>query len=543
MGVLDDLHRAREEYRRREWISAYRELSGLDETDLTAEDFVALATSAFLLGHYNDCVLALQRAYHEALEHQDELAAVRAAYWLTTVLRQGSEPAIAGGWLSRAQRLLDDLDGDDVVERGYVLDQVAYGHIMKGEFPEALDLAPKVTAYGRRFGDPDLVATGLHMEARLTIFTGHVADGLRLLDEAMTYVLAGEVSPVYSGIIYCSSIEACQQIAEYSRMREWTHALTTWCDSQPGLVPFTGQCAVHRGQLMRLHGAYHEAVAELEHAADRYAAEGATQAIGQASYERAEALRLLGAYDEARQAYGEAATHGHPAQPGRALLWFECGRHDTAVAAVHRLLAEWQDPVHRSHLLPAAVEVLVGTGEADAATPLARELEEIATSFDCVGLHAAAAFALAQVALARQDAASALSEGRRATEGWARLDAPYETSRSRMLVARALRMLGDEESALADLTAARDTFAALGTKPTMREATELLGGGETPGGLSPRETEVLRLVASGKSNPEIAAHLVLSEKTVARHLSNIFGKLEVGSRTAAAAFAYEHHLV
>lgn len=544
MGVLDDLHRAREAYERREWISAYRALSDLEPAELTARDFVALATSAFLVGRRNDCVQALQRAYQDAVGHDDSLTAVRAAYWLTTVLRKSGEPAIASGWLSRAERLLDDLDdGHDVVERGYLFDLIAFGHIMKGEIAEALVVAPRVTEYGRRFGDPDLTAVGLHMEARLAIFTGRVANGLRLLDEAMASVVAGEVSPIYSGIIYCSSIEACQQISEYSRMREWTHALTTWCGVQPGLVPFTGQCAVHRGQLMRLHGAYHDAVAELEHAAARYAEEGGAQAVGQAFYEQGEALRLLGTYDDARHAYEKAAGQGHPAQPGRALLWSESGRRDAAVAAVRRLLTEWQDPVHRAQALPAAVDVLIEAGETEEAAPLAEQLAEIATAFGCTGLDAAARYATARVALARGDAESALSGGRLATEGWARLHAPYEAARGRILVGRALRMLGDEESALADLTAARDVLVELGARPAAREANGLLGAGEAPGGLSPREIEVLRLVAAGLSNPGIARHLVLSEKTVARHLSNIFAKLDVGSRTAAAAFAYEHHLV
>ncbi|MBE1875422.1 LuxR family transcriptional regulator [Myceligenerans pegani] len=549
MGVLDDLHRAREAYQRRDWIVAYRALSGLDRTEpdrteLTAGDFVALATSAFLLGRRNDSVQALQRAYQHAVGHHDARTAARAAYWLTMILNTGGEPAIAGGWLSRGRRLLDDLDGgDDVVERGYLLQQVALGHVMKGEIAEALEVTPQVTAYGRRFADPDLTAMGLHMEARLAIFTGRVPDGLRMLDEAMASVVAGEVSAVYSGVIYCSCIEACQEISEFSRMREWTHALSTWCDAQPGLVPFTGQCAVHRGQLMRLHGAFRDAVAELDRAAARYTEEGGSQAVGQAFYEQAEALRLLGEYDAAHLAYEKASGQGHPAQPGRALLWFERGRRDAALAAVRRLLTEWQDPVHRSRALPAAVDVLVGSDEAGEAAPLAEELSGIATAFDCTGLRAAACYALAQVALARGDAEPALAEGRRAAEGWSRLEAPYELARSRVLVGRALRLLGDEESARSDLAAARDAFAGLAARPAQRAAAELLGDGERPGGLSPREIEVLRLVATGRSNVEIAGQLVLSEKTVARHLSNIFAKLDVGSRTAAAAFAYEHRLV
>ena len=540
--MLDDLHQARETYERREWVAAYRALSDLDDAHLQADDFAALAITAFLLGHRNDCIQALQRAYQAELEEDDTLGAVRAAYWLAITLWQGGEVAIGNGWLARGQRLLEHIE-EDVVERGYLLERATFGHIAKGEFAEAAAAAPRVTEYGRRFGDPDLTAMGLHIEGRLTIFSGHVADGLRLLDEAMVWVLAGEVSPILSGVIYCSCVEACQQVSDFGRMGEWTHALTIWCDSQPGLVAFTGQCAVHRGQLMRLHGAFHDAISELEHAAARYAAAGGNPAVGQAHYERGEALRITGENDAAEAAYTEAATYGHPAQPGRALLWLARGRSDAASAAIHRVVAEVQDPVHRSQLLPTAVDVLVTVGELEEAASLADQLGGFGSAFGCSALQAAGEYARASVALARADAEDALAAARGAADAWARLSAPYEGARCRVLIGRALRLIGDAESAVAELAEARRAFARLGAAPAEHEVAVLLGDARVPGGLSPRELEVLRLVAAGKSNPEIAAALVLSGKTVSRHLSNIFAKLDVGSRTAAAAFAFEHHLV
>jgi DNA-binding NarL/FixJ family response regulator len=542
MSVVDDLHRAREAYERREWVAAYRALSDLDDTHLQADDFAALAITAFLLGHRNDCVQALQRAYQAELEENDTVGAVRAAYWLAMTLWQGGEAAISNGWLARGERLLERVD-EDVVERGYLLERATFGHIANGQFAEAAAAAPRVTEYGRRFGDPDLTAMGLHIEGRMTIFSGQVADGLRLLDEAMVWVLAGEVSPILSGVIYCSCVEACQQISDFGRMGEWTHALTIWCDSQPGLVAFTGQCAVHRGQLMRLHGAYRDAISELEHAAGRYAAAGGSPAVGQAHYERGEALRIRGEYDAAEAAYTEAAEYGHPAQPGRALLWLARGRPDAASAAIHRVVAEVQDPVHRSQMLPTAVEVLVEVGEIEDAASLADQLCGFGSTFGCTALQAAGEYARASVAIARAEAEDALAAARSGADAWARLSAPYEVARCRVLIGRALRLLGDAESAVADLAEARRAFAGLGAAPAEHDVTVLLGDARAPGGLSPREIEVLRLVSAGKSNPEIAAALVLSEKTVARHLSNIFAKLDVRSRTAAAAFAFEHHLV
>jgi DNA-binding NarL/FixJ family response regulator len=542
MGVVDDLHRAREAYERRDWVSAYRTLSDVEGTDLEAGDFAALATTAYLLGQRNDCIQALQRAYQASLDHGEELTAVRFALWLATVLFEGGEPAIGSGWVARAQRRLEEVDGD-VVERGYLLNLQGFSQIMKGRLAEAGALAPQVTGYGRRFHDPDLLAVGLNLEGRLAIYTGRVAEGLRTLEEAMVGVLAGEVSPLFSGQVYCSAIEACQEVADLGRAGEWTHALTTWCESQPGLVAFTGQCAVHRGQLMRLHGAYADALAELDRAAARYAAAGGHPAVGLACYERGETHRLRGEYDAAGAAYDEATTHGHPAQPGRALMWLGQSRVEEAVATSRRLLAEVADPVHRSGLLPAVVEVFVAAGDVEAAVAAVAELAELAGSFGCSGLLAAASGAAAQVALVQGDAATALLAARVGLDGWARLEAPYEEARCRVLLGRALRLLGDEASAVGELTEARRTFAELGAAPAEREAVTLLGRADAPGGLSPREVEVLRLVAAGRSNAEIAAALFLSEKTVARHLSNIFTKLDVGSRTAAAAFAYEHRLV
>ncbi len=541
MGVIEDLHRARQAYERREWVAAYRALSDLDETELEAEDFAALATTAYLLGQRNDCVQALQRAYQAGLAADDRPAAVRAAYLLTITLWQAGELAVGSGWHARAARLLGELE-DDVAERGYLCDSEMMGHILNGEFAEAFPLAPRITEYGRRFGEPDLLALGLHAEGRLMLYSGRVADGLERMDEALAGVMAGEVTPVTAGRVYCSTIEACQEVSDFGRADEWTRALTTWCAAQPGLVAFTGQCATHRGQLLRLHGAYADALEELDRSVERYLAIGGDPAIGQAHYELGETHRLRGEYGAAEAAYDNAAEHGHPSQPGRALLWLAQRRRDAATAAVRRLLAERQDPVHRSQVLAAAVEVLVSAGETEAAVPLGDELCEVGATFGCSALKAAGQQAVALLALAGGAAEPALRAARRAADVWSRLSAPYEVARSRMLVGRALRQLGDEESAVADLAAARKAFADLGARPAEREAAALLGEEQAPGGLSPREVEVIRLVAAGKSNSAIAEQLVLSERTVARHLSNIFGKLDVDSRTAAAAFAYEHHL-
>ncbi|MGE5829565.1 MAG: helix-turn-helix transcriptional regulator [Micromonosporaceae bacterium] len=541
MGVVDDLQRARAAYDRRDWLAAYGGLSEVGAAELTAEDYSRLATAAYLVGRRNDCIQALQRAYQVYIDSGAVLAAARAAFWLALVLLTSGETAIGGGWVGRAQRLLSDIDGD-VVERGYMLVHVMFRHISANDFIPAAEVAEQVTDYGRRFADPDLIAMGLNAQGRMEIYNGRVPQGLTLLDEAMVGVAAGEVSTIFAGNVYCSMIEACQEIADFDRAARWTSLLTTWCDQQPGLIPFTGQCAVHRGQIMRLHGAFEEALAEFDLAMHRYREADALDAAGLALAERGDLLRIRGDLAGATAAYEAAVNFGYDPQPGLALLWLAQGRSVAAAAAVRRLLGEIGDAVRRSRLLPAAVEVLLADGRAEDAAGLADELESIAVSFDCPSVRARADHARGQVALSAGDATEALSLLRRERGVWERLGARYEVARCRVLLGRALRALGDEESAVTELSAARRTLAELGAAPAEHEAAALIRP-TLPRGLTEREVEVLRLVAAGKTNPEIAAHLVLSEKTVGRHLSNIFYKIDVTTRTAAAAFAYENRLI
>jgi ATP/maltotriose-dependent transcriptional regulator MalT len=337
-------------------------------------------------------------------------------------------------------------------------------------------------------------------------------------------------------------IEACQEIADFDRAARCTSMLTAWCDQQPGLVPFTGQCAVHRGQIMRAQGAFEEALIEFDLAVGRYRDSEALGAAGLAMAERGDVLRLQGDLQGATAAYDKAVAFGHEPQPGLALLWLAQGRTAAAVAAVRRLLREAGDPVRRSRLLPAAVDVLLAGGEAETAGELAAELGSLGDSFGCPSVQARADHARAALAIAAGDPSAALPLLRRARGVWERLDARYDAARCRVLLGRALRALGDEQSAVNELTAARQALAELGARPAEQEAATLIRP-TLPYGLTEREVEVLRLVATGKTNPEIAAQLFLSEKTVSRHLSNIFTKVNVTTRTAAAALAYEHQLL
>jgi DNA-binding CsgD family transcriptional regulator len=500
------------------------------------------AQSSFLLGRRDDAVDLYQRAFRVCQDSSDPAGGLACAFHLSMIFGTTGEPALASGWTTRAERLLEELE-PDAAEAGYVSFLSMYRHLGAGEWGAAAERADATADAGRRHGNRDLEALGLVAGGRIAIYTGRAAEGLTRLDEAMAAVTAGEVSPEVFGNVYCIAIEGCQEISALDRVVEWTSALQRWCDSQPGLVAFTGQCSVHRGQVMRQRGAWAEALDEFTRAGERYRIAKSPDAIGQAEGERGDVLRMQGEYAAAEAAYQRAGEHGFDPQPGLALLWLARGSQDAAAAAVRRLVAEAGNPPGKCRLLPAAVDVLLAVDAVDEARAVAADLDHLASAVGSAGLLALSAYASGAVELAAGDASGALPYLRKARQLWTRVECPYEVARVRLLTGRALTALGDEESARQELTAAQTTFRDLGAAPAAEEVTRLLSPADLPAGLTAREVEVLRLVASGRSNTQIAAELVLSEKTVARHLSNIFGKLDVGSRTAAAAYAFEHGLV
>ena len=549
MGVVGDLASAREAYERRDWAVAYERLSGAQSAGpLAGADLVRWGTAAFLLGRSDDAVRAFQRAHTAYLADGDLPAALRSGFWTGLVLALKGEWAMAGGWIARGWRLAEELP-ESAAERGFLMLPQAVQAAMAGNFETASATAAEVERIGRTCGEPDLVAGGLATHGRALIYLGEVQKGLSLMDEAIVAISAGEVSPIMAGMHYCSMIEACQELSEFARARQWTSALSRWCDTQPNLLPFTGQCAVHRGQLMRVEGAFDEAIEEFALARRRYEQAGEVYAAGLAIYERGEVLRAKGQHEQAEAAFTEASATGFEPQPGLALLWVEQGRGDAAVAALTRCLAEARDVVHRAHLLPAVVEARLAAGDIEGARAAAGELTEAAAATGCASTRARAAAARAAVTLAVGEAVESLAQAREALRLWDGIDAPIDAAKARVLVARALRDLGDDASAQLEAAAAARVFRDRGAAPDLATAEALMrtpagpAPGPLPSGLTAREVEVLRLVARGLSNPQIARELYLSEKTVARHLSNIFGKIEVSSRTAAAAFAFEHQLL
>ncbi|HWH23285.1 MAG TPA: LuxR C-terminal-related transcriptional regulator [Candidatus Limnocylindria bacterium] len=511
---------------------------------LEAEDLDLLATSASMLGREEDYLQALERGYQARLDAGETERAVRCAFWIGVSLARRGEIGRAGGWLGRAQRLLEQ-EQRDCVEHGYLLIPAMFQQAAAGDWEAATATAARVARIAERFGDQDLLALVGHEQGRILIRQGRVPQGLALLDEAMVAATAGELSPIVTGIVYCGVILACQEAWELRRAQEWTAALTTWCEQQPEMVAFTGRCLLHRAEVMQVRGAWREALHEARRAVERSAQSSNHAAAGEACYRQGEVHRLRGQLAAAEESYREASRWGREPQPGLALLRLARGDDEAALSAIRRVAAETTQPSARAGLLPAYVEVMLALGDVEQARSACVELEEIAEGSASAMLDATAASARGSVELAADAVPAALVALRRAWQAWQELEVPYEAARARVLVGLACRALGDEEAAGLELEAARSTFEQLGAAPEVARVDALTtrAGPADAHRLTPRELEVLRLVAAGQSNREIAAALVISEHTVARHLQNMFAKLGVSSRTAAGAYAFEHGLV
>ena len=543
--MANTLDRGRQAFGRRAWEEAFTHLSAADrESTLDGEDLERLATSAYLLGRDAECADLWARAHHAHLGHGSRERAVRCAYWLAVGLLERGESAQGGGWIARGRRLLGE-GGLDCVEQGYLLLPAAIQSIDEGDNAGAGATFARAAEIGERFGDADLVALARHGQGRALIRLGKPAEGVALLDEAMVAVTAGEVSPIVAGDVYCGVISGCQELFDWRRAQEWTTALARWCDAQPDLVAYRGQCLVRRAEILQLRGAWQDALGEARRASERLSQPAGQPGIGTAFYQEGELHRLRGDFAAAEDAYRRAGELSRRPQPGLAQLRLAQGQVAAAAAAVRRLLDETQDRRIRSRILAAAVEIELAVRDVGAARTAAGELSAIAGELGAPFLTAASDQATGAVLLAEGDIRAALAALGRAASSWQDLEVPYEAARARVLIGLACRALGDEGAAAMELDAARAVFQRLGAAPDAARVEQLsrAGPASVADGLTAREVQVLRHVAAGRSNRAIADELHISEKTVARHLSNIFVKLGLSSRAAATAYAYRHDLV
>jgi DNA-binding CsgD family transcriptional regulator len=536
------LERGLDAFAKQRWTEAVDALTEADARDgLDADDLERLATAALLIGRETGIDTAT-RAHEAFLEVGDDAGAARAAAWIGMHFMQMGELARSAGWLARAERIVRS-NSDAESAGGMLLIPQALTALYGGDASSAFRAFEQALEIGERFHDRDTIALARLGIGELKIRLGEVDAGFALFDEVMVAVTAGELSPVPSGIAYCSVIGVCQLAYDFSRAREWTVALDHWCSDRPDMVMFSGECQMRRAELYRLHGAWPDAVAAARAGLVR-ARRGDRIAIHGAWYEQGEVRRLRGETDAAEESYHRAAETGIAPEPGLALLRLAQGKAKLAQSFI-RDAAAAADPATRRRMLPALIEIELAMRDVAAARQAVDELTATRPGARMPMLQAVIDGCDGAVLLEEGDARSALVRLRSSWTLWQELEAPYEAARCRVLVARACRALGDEDSAAMELDAARAVFADLGAAPDLARLDTLARSAANAafGPLTAREVEVVRLVAAGMTNRAIARELYLSEKTVAHHLSNVFGKLGLASRAAATAYAYEHALV
>jgi ATP/maltotriose-dependent transcriptional regulator MalT len=521
------------------WLELYQELSARGPAGLDAAELEALAEAAWWLCRTGESIAARHRAHAAFRRAGDDRGAARTAARLFHDHFYRGEAAVAVGWLRRGFRHVERDPG--CREHGWLECARAELHLHQGPLDRAAGHAATAVEVARAHGDADLAAIGMQLQGRALVADGAVDKGLALLDEAMTFVLAGELAPLYTGWVYCSVILACRDLADLRRAGEWTEAARRWCRQLPATTPYSqGLCRIYRGEVLALRGEWDEAEAELRRARDELLPHKPGGAA-EASYGIGEVLRRRGDLAAAEQAFLAAQREGWDPQPGLALLRLTQGRVEAAAAALRSTLAAppLVDRFARARLLAAQVDVSIAAGSLEVAREAARELAVVEETLASPVVSATAATAAGALRLAEGDPAGALEQLRPAVAGWRDLGLPYEEARARLLCGAAAAMLGDQEGGRVEIEAARAGFERLGAATDARRAAALLQGRPPRRLLTDREVEVLRLVASGSSNRDIAHALHLSEHTVARHMQNVFAKLGVSSRAAAISSAIE----
>ncbi|MFI6007578.1 LuxR C-terminal-related transcriptional regulator [Streptomyces sp. NPDC051243] len=548
-AAADTLRRARDAAAREAWAEAYRLLGGVDPARLTPDDCAAFADAAWWTSRIDESVVQRMRAYSGYVATGAARQAALMAWLLFYEHQLAGRTAVAAGWLRRARAQLRS--EPECVEQCYLAWVDAEAAQERGAFDEAMASARRMAGIARRCGSPDLLAMSVQAQVGVLVAQGRLRDGLDLLDDAMCSAMAGELSSFFTGWTYCLGLQQAMACIDLERAAEWTDAAMRWCASMPEENNYRGLCRVHRVQVLELRGSWAEALTEAERTCaellpyERRMAAEAVYLVGQIQ-------RRRGDLAAAEESYDRTHELGRDPQPGLALLRLAQGKADASAGALRLALAGGSeaDGLERCGLLAAQVEVSLALGRTAEARTAAQELRSMALDWqrqcgsETTILHASAAAAAGAVAFSARGLDRALPLLHRALTLWLELRVPYEAAQVRMILAAADRAAGDEDGARMELRAAEQVFRQLGAVPDRRRAAALLADvrRRQPGGLTEREIQVLRLVAAGRTNRAIATELVISEHTVARHLNNIFAKLDVSSRAAATAYAYTHGL-
>jgi DNA-binding CsgD family transcriptional regulator len=539
---VEALVAARDAYSHQDWLAARDGFRAVAErVGLSVEDIVAMADSAWWLGFNDEALASFEQAFALFVSEDRVPSAAKLALAIGFLWMLRGEMPLGSGWVSRGLRLLRELP--DCVEQGYGLAVALDEEMAAGRFPEAISIAKDIKTLASRYKDTTLQAVGLVGEGIALTRMGRVKEGLAVLDEAMLSVMAGEVTLDWAGNIYCQLMGICYDLADLRRARHWTDATERWCNRFTSAVMFLGVCRMHRVQLLAVQGDWGGAEEEAWQVCGDLA-DLNVLAVAESHYQIGEIRRLRGDLVGAEAAYTKAHGLGRDPQPGLALLRLSEGRVATAAASIRSAIAsDSADSFTRARLRSAQVEIALAGEDMEGAAEAVEDLNLIASTFSSPGLEAAAGQAAGALLLAQEKYPEALRQLRDAVRRWQELDAPYLAAKARVQVASACRSLDDHDAADLELGAAGAVFDQLGAVIDSKRVAVLRANRALPGSLTVREVEVLSCVAAGQSNREVAAALFIAEKTVARHLSNIFTKLGVSSRTEAAAFAFTHGLV
>jgi class 3 adenylate cyclase len=473
-GIVEDARRA---VGRHSWREAYETYSGADQSDLTPEDLEQFADAAWWTGRITEAIGLRERSYAGFSAAHDKLGAARLALALSWDHMNRGSFAVSRGWFANAERLLEG--EPESAEHGLLaLSRGISALLAEGNIGDALPELERAHDIAARAGDRDTQVLALVGKGRAFVQSGEVEQGLAILDEASTSAVSGELRPLATGLVYCVTISACQNVGDYRRAAEWTEAASRWCE-QADMNGFPGACRIHRAEIMRLRGDWPQAektalaACEEIQEFDRLITAGGYYEIG-------EIRRRRGDFAAAEEAFHTANELGRTPQPGLALLQLAQGKVESAVAGITRRLAEVDEPLERVRALPAFAEIAIAAADLETARTAAAELQEIVDAYK-IGDRRAPAFdatvnlVLGQIELAEKDWAAASLHLRRARDEWQEIGAPYETAQARMLLGIAFRHQGDEHGATLELQAAQTTFERLGAKLDEARAEELLG--------------------------------------------------------------------